>query len=95
MNATNSTGPCMLDCVADFQPCRIVEIHAPEAAPEWRDWLRELGFLPGEEVTLVGRARPGGDPVVARVANSTFALRLAEAACVAVVPLPGIETTQA
>ncbi|HEY1092894.1 MAG TPA: FeoA family protein [Burkholderiaceae bacterium] len=57
----------------------------PEA-PSWRPWLEEIGFLPGERVSLLARAMPGGDPLVVRVGHSTFALRCAEAACIAVAP---------
>ena len=53
-------------------------------APEWRQWLEEIGFIPGERVTLMARGMLGGDPLVVRVGASTFALRRAEAACVQV-----------
>jgi ferrous iron transport protein A len=33
---------------------------------------------------LMARALPGGDPLVVRIGQSTFALRRAEAACVRV-----------
>lgn len=75
-----------LDRSSDFQPCRIEAVHPPEQALEWGDWLRELGFIPGEQVMLMARA-PGGDPLVVRVGSSTFALRRAEAACIEVSPL--------
>ena len=65
---------------------RIAAVHAPAAAPEWADWLRELGFLPGEPVRVIARAA-GGDPIVVRVGTSTFALRCAEAACIEVIAL--------
>jgi len=44
--------------------------------------LEEIGFLPGEKVSVMSRAWPGGDPMVVRVGLSTFALRVAEARCV-------------
>lgn len=62
----------------------VVGVAAPTHAPEWSGWLAEIGFLPGERVQLLGRAMPGGDPLVVRVGDSTFALRVAEAACVQV-----------
>ncbi len=65
----------------------VLEVNAPPYAPEWSGWLAEIGFLPGERVQLLGRAVPGGDPLVVRVGDSTFALRVAEAACVQVQPL--------
>lgn len=42
--------------------------------------LRELGFVPGEEVTLVAKGPIGGEPVLVQVGYTRFALRLAEAA---------------
>jgi ferrous iron transport protein A len=46
--------------------------------------LEEIGFLPGEQVSVMTRAYPGGDPLVVRVGMSTFALRRAEARCIEV-----------
>lgn len=65
-------------------PALVREVLAPEGLPEWRTRLEEIGFLPGEAVRLVARGAPGGDPLVVRIADSTFALRRAEAACVQV-----------
>lgn len=62
----------------------VLEVVAPSHAPEWQDWLEDIGFLPGERVQLLARARPGGDPLVARVGSSTFALRRVEAACISI-----------
>lgn len=80
-----------LDQLALRQATRIAAVHPPAAAPEWHDWLAELGFLPGEMAMVLARA-PGGDPLVIRVGSSTFALRAAEAACVAVTPLDTVPT---
>jgi ferrous iron transport protein A len=49
--------------------------------------LEEIGFLPGEQVSVMTRALPGGDPLVVRVGLSTFALRGAEARCIEVQPV--------
>ena len=59
-------------------------VSAPEYAPEWASWLEELGFLAGEPVCVMARGLPGADPLVVRIGQSTFALRRAEAECVAV-----------
>lgn len=75
-----------LDRAAPKQPLRVVEVLAPAEAPQWRQWLEEIGFLPDEPVMVLARA-PGGDPLMVRVGTSTFALRGAEAACVRVEPL--------
>jgi ferrous iron transport protein A len=79
-----SAVPASLDALALRQPARVVALTPPAAAPEWARWLTEIGFLPGEPVMVLARARPGGDPLVVRVGDSTFALRIAEARCIQV-----------
>ncbi|MEI7614018.1 MAG: FeoA family protein [Betaproteobacteria bacterium] len=73
-----------LDHAAIGHPLIVHQVQAPLAAPEWARWLEEIGFLIGEKVMLMARSLPGGDPLVVRVGQSTFALRKAEAACVQV-----------
>jgi ferrous iron transport protein A len=73
-----------LDELALHQVAHVVELRAPAAAPEWARWLAEIGFLPGEPVTILARGQPGGDPLVVRIGDSTFALRRAEAECIQV-----------
>jgi len=41
--------------------------------------LLELGFCSGESVEILAEARPGRDPFVVRVGNTTLALRRCEA----------------
>lgn len=53
------------------QRCIVDHLELPEALAQR---LMELGFLPGNEVTL-GRQAPGGDPRVYRVDGSEVALR--------------------
>jgi ferrous iron transport protein A len=65
-------------------PLVVQRVQAPPTAPEWARWLEEIGFLVGEHVMLMAKALPGGDPLVVRIGQSTFALRRAEAACVRV-----------
>ena len=60
----------------------VAKIHSSPMAVEWDRWLEEIGFIPGERVELMARGFPGGDPLVVRIGQSTFALRKAEAACV-------------
>jgi len=64
------------------QAHRVKALQAPAHAPEWKQWLEELGFVPGEHVAVLARAMPGADPLVVRIGQSTFALRRAEADCV-------------
>lgn len=71
------------------QKLTVLDVQAPGSAPEWMRWLEEIGFITGEQVMLMARGLPGGDPLVVRVGQSTFALRRAEAACVQVSQLKG------
>jgi ferrous iron transport protein A len=76
-----------LDRAVVGEPMTVVRVEAPAQSPEWSRWLEEIGFVAGEQVRLMVKAIPGGDPMVVRVGQSTFALRLAEAACISVAPL--------
>ena len=58
------------------------QVLADPQVPERARQLEEIGFFPGEQVTVMTRGFPGGDPLVVRIGQSTFALRGAEAACV-------------
>lgn len=78
--------PVTLDSLPTGVPAVVREVWAPAAAPEWAQWLDEIGFIPGERVMVMARSVPGGDPLVVRVGNSTFALRRAEAACIGLEP---------
>jgi len=75
------------------QAMQVHSVRAPVHAPEWADWLAEIGFLPGEAVEILSRGLPGGDPLVVRIGQSTFALRRAEAACIQVQAPQGPEAT--
>lgn len=66
----------------------VQHVQAPRTAPEWALRLEEIGFIVGERVMLMARGLPGGDPLVVRIGQSTFALRQAEAACVRVAAVP-------
>jgi len=76
-----------LDGAATGLECRVVSVHSPDDLPDWSRWLAEIGFLPGERVAVTARSLWGGDPMVVRVGQSSFALRRAEAACVQVEPV--------
>lgn len=62
----------------------VIRVHGDKPLQERVRQLEEIGFLPGERVSVMTRALPGGDPLVVRVGLSTFALRAAEAACIEV-----------
>lgn len=65
---------------------RHVDPGAHTAPGERAQQLADIGFVPGEGVSVVARAWPGGDPLVVRVGQSRFALRKAEADCIFVSP---------
>ena len=47
--------------------------------------LREIGFVPGEEIRVVARGPLGGEPILVQVGFTRFALRGSEAQRVQVV----------
>ena len=83
-NMENGVSGPTLDLALIGHALAVQQVQAPHAAPEWARWLEEIGFIVGEHVMLMARGLPGGDPLVVRVGQSTFALRRAEAACVRV-----------
>ena len=58
---------------------RVLRVNPTEASPERASHLEEVGFLPGELVSVLAHGFPGQDPLVVRVGLSTFALRRDEA----------------
>jgi ferrous iron transport protein A len=65
-----------------------VVIHALALPPGERRRLTELGLRHGARIEVLRRA-PFGGPLALRVGSALFALRLAQAAQVAVRPEPG------
>lgn len=47
--------------------------------------LTELGFFPGEIVTLLRRGPGGREPIAVQIGETLFALRCVEAACIQVM----------
>ena len=94
-NAEIRNSGATLDLASIGQALTVRQVQPPQAAPEWARWLEEIGFIVGEHVMLMARALPGGDPLVVRIGQSTFALRRAEAACIQVAPLPSLEPLRA
>ena len=82
--STESATGATLDQWPTRVPAQVLDITPPAHAPEWRNWLEDIGFLPGESVEILARARPGMDPLMIRVGSSTFALRKVEAACIVI-----------
>lgn len=83
------SGPQRLDQARRGAVYTVRQVQADPQVPERARQLEEIGFYPGERVQVMTRGFPGGDPIVVRVGQSTFALRGAEAACVHVEPVAG------
>lgn len=58
---------------------RILQVQPNQEQTDLDQQLEEIGFLPGELVSVLTHGYPGHDPLVVRVGLSTFALRRAEA----------------
>ena len=58
---------------------RVSEVNSPQGAPQIKGQLEDIGFLPGEQVTLLRKGLLGKGPYIVRVGTSTFALRQSEA----------------
>jgi ferrous iron transport protein A len=51
--------------------------------------LKELGFLPGARLRVIGFGFLGRDPIAVQINGTKFALRRAEASKILVLPLEG------
>lgn len=80
--ATARTSVQRLDQAAKGHVYTVRQVQADPRVPERARHLEEIGFYPGEQVMVMARGILGGDPLVVRVGQSTFALRGDEAACV-------------
>lgn len=63
------------------------QLRAPDgqtAEPGMLARLAELGFLPGETLTVLRRGPGGREPIAVQIGDTVFALRAIEASCVQV-----------
>lgn len=87
IKSNSTSASCALDQLNDAQEAIVVSIQPNDRMPpELVRRLIEIGFLPGERVSIVARGVFGGSPLAVRVGTSTFALRRVEAQCVQVSP---------
>ena len=63
---------------------RVSEVSAPKGAPQIKGQLEDIGFLPGEQVTVLRKGLLGKGPYMVRIGASTFALRQSEASMISV-----------
>lgn len=75
-----------LDQLSTDALAEVISLDDPQAfhGLDRTQHLTDIGFMPGEEVAVVARSWPAGDPLVVRIGSTRFALRKAEAACVCV-----------
>jgi len=76
-----------LDQLSNNITKRVKRVDTNELLPEISHQLEEIGFIPGEQVTVMRRNFIGGDPLMVRIGLSTFALRKVEAALIEVEDL--------
>lgn len=87
---------CSVDQMAVASSARILNLIEPAVAARETGLLhrlRELGFLPGEVVSVLRRGPGGREPIAVQIGESVFALRSIEAACIAVGCFLITETT--
>ena len=60
-------------------PAFVTEVRDASGGDIISQRLRELGFVPGEPVEVVGRGPLGGEPLLIRIGFTRFALRGNEA----------------
>ena len=62
----------------------VKKVIPPVGRPDLGGQLEDIGFLPGEQVTLLRKGLLGKGPFMVRVGASTFALRKSEASMIEV-----------
>lgn len=68
----------LCDLPARRKAC-VTHVEITEGADLLGRRLQDVGFVPGEIVSVVARAHWGGDPLLVQVGGTRFALRVAEA----------------
>lgn len=66
---------------------RVTQVDAPKGAPQIKGQLEDIGFLPGEQISVLRKGLLGSGPYVVRIGASTFALRHDEARMILVEPV--------
>jgi ferrous iron transport protein A len=87
--STFEDGTMTLDKAQLRQTRRVKAVQTSAHLADMSRQLEEIGFTPNEQVMVLTRGFPGGDPLVVRVGLSTFALRKSEAALIQLHALDG------
>lgn len=85
--ATHSTPPNSVDRMVAHSSATVLSLTEPAGAGAPSGVVRrlaELGFLPGETVTVLRRGPGGREPIAVQIGETVFALRSIEAACIEV-----------
>jgi ferrous iron transport protein A len=77
-----------LDRLPKHEKAWVKAVRSLESQSGLARQLEDIGFVPGEQVQILSKAMIGGDPMVVRVGQSTFALRQAEAQLIEVSSEP-------
>lgn len=94
MHSTESTSlpPLLPRRSVDHMPARsratihsLVDPKGHTGGPSVAQRLTELGFFPGEAVTVLRRGPGGREPIAVQIGDTLFALRSLEAACIQVM----------
>ncbi len=80
-------------CLRQLSLNQRAKIVALKATGELGRRIRDMGLLPGAEITVIGRA-PLRDPVALKISNFTLTLRNNEADYILVEPLTNQPTYQ-
>ncbi len=86
-NFISAPAPRRAQVLSDLKVGERAVVDRFELAPSTTEYLINLGFVPGLEVT-VARSGPGGDPRIYRVDGTEIALRRDVSRHIAIRPLP-------
>ena len=85
--APPSTSVCSVDHLATHRSATVLSLIQPVGVKHEDGVIRrlaELGFLPGEVITVLRRGPGGREPIAVQIGETVFALRSLEAACIEV-----------
>jgi len=73
-----------LDTAQEGIALQVKQVRSHPQLTDCDEQLMQIGFIPGELVTVKRRARSERNPIVVRIGGATFALRQEEASCILV-----------
>ena len=71
-----------LDTAQEGIALQVKQVRSHAHITDCDEQLMQIGFIPGEQVTVQRRSRSERNPIVVRVGGATFALRREEASCI-------------